>query len=139
LHFFRPDGPMPDALEAVLTIPPELGPTATVLSELRDRVRRVEVERTVERQRTGGRLRGRRAVLAQSWRDQPASCEPRRNLRPRIATPSKWARIEALLRNRAFVVEYADARARWRAGAAAVFPPGTYWLQRFASVSILET
>jgi hypothetical protein len=130
---------MPDALEAVLTIPPELGPTATVLSELRDRVRRVEVERAVERQRTGGRLRGRRAVLAQSWRDQPASCEPRRNLRPRIATPCKWARIEALLRNRAFVVEYADARARWRAGAAAVFPPGTYWLQRFASVSILET
>jgi hypothetical protein len=40
------------------------------------------------------------------------------------------------MRNRAFVVEYADARARWRDGAAAVFPPGTYWLPRFASVPV---
>jgi hypothetical protein len=48
-------------------------------------------------------------------------------------------RIEALLRNRAFVVAYADARARWQNGTAAMFPPGTYWLQRFASVPILET
>jgi hypothetical protein len=107
-----------------------------MLSELRDRVRRVEHERAAERQRTGGRVSGRRAVLAQSWRDQPASHEPRRNLRPRIATRSTWARLEALLRDRAFVVDYVDARARWKYGAAAVFPPGTYWLQRFASVPI---
>ena len=139
LHFFRPDGPMPDALELGLIIPPELGPIVAVLSELRDRVRGVEFELAAERQRTGGRVHGRRAVLAQSWRDQPGSYEPRRNLRPRVAAQNKWARIEALLRNRAFVEEYADARARWREGAAPVFPPGTYWLQRFASVPVLET
>jgi hypothetical protein len=78
-------------------------------------------------------------VLAQSWREFPASVEPRRNLRPQVASRSKWARIEALLRNRAFVMEYASARERWRDGIAAVFPPGTYWLQRFASVPVLET
>jgi putative transposase len=139
LHFFRSAGPMPDALEMPLTIPPELGPAAAVLSELRERVRVVELERAAERLGTGGRVLGRRAVLAQSWRDHPASCEPRRNLRPRVATQSKWARIEALLRNRAFAAEYADARARWRDGIPAVFPPGTYWLQRFASVPVLET
>jgi len=138
LHFFRPDGPMADALELTLTIPPELGPAAEVVSELRDRVRAIERDRAAERQRTGRRILGRRGVLSQSWQDQPGSHEPRRNLRPRLATPNRWARIEALLRNRAFVVEYADARARWQDGAAAVFPPGTYWLQRFASVPIHE-
>jgi REP-associated tyrosine transposase len=59
--------------------------------------------------------------------------------RPRVATRCKWARIEALMRNRAFVVDYASARERWRNGIAAVFPAGTYWLQRFASVPVLET
>jgi hypothetical protein len=82
---------------------------------------------------------GRRAVLAQSWRESPASVEPRRNLRPRVASRNKWARIEALLRNRAFVLEYAMARDRWRNGIPVVFPAGTYWLQRFASVPVGET
>ena len=139
LHFFRPDGPMPDALELSLTLPTELGPAAAVLSEVRDRVRAVEREREAERARTGRRVLGRRAVLAQSWRDCPASVEPRRNLRPTVAARCKWARIEALLRNRAFTREYASARERWRHGMPAVFPPGTYWLQRYASVPVHET
>ena len=139
LHFFRPDGPMPDALELPLTIPAELGPAAELLSELRDRVRAVELEREAERARTGRRVLGRRAVRTQSWRASPSSVEPRRNLRPRVATRCKWARIEALMRNRAFVVDYASARERWRNGVPAVFPAGTYWLQRFASVPVLET
>jgi hypothetical protein len=33
----------------------------------------------------------------------------------------------------------ASDRKRWRGGAPAVFPPATYWLQRFASVPVLET
>ena len=68
LHFFRPDGPMPDALELPLTIPAELGPAAELLSELRDRVCAVELERAAERARTGRRVLGRRAVRTQSWR-----------------------------------------------------------------------
>ncbi len=138
LHFFRPDGPMPETVEMPLTIPPELGPAADVLTELRERVRAVEAEREAERQRTGGRVYGRRAVLAQSWRGQPTSREPRRNLRPRVAAQNKWARIEALLRNRAFVEAYTTARAAWREGIPAMFPPGTYWLGRFAQVTVAE-
>jgi hypothetical protein len=65
--------------------------------------------------------------------------EPRRNLRPRVATRSQWPRIEALLRNRAFAADYADARERWRSGLPAAFPAGTYWLHRFASITVLET
>ena len=139
LHFFRPDGPMPDTLPLPLTLPAELGPAAAVISELRDRVHAVELECAAERARTGRRVQGRRAVRAQSWRDYPASVEPRRNLRPRVAARSKWARVEALLRNRAFATEYASARERWRTGEPAVFPPGTYWLHRFASVPVLQT
>jgi hypothetical protein len=139
LHFFRPDGPLPDALELPLTLPAELGPAVAMLSELRVRVRAIELEREADRGRTGRRVLGRRAVLGQSWRDCPTSVEPRRSLRPRVASRSKWARIEALLRNRAFVIEYASARDRWQNGVPVVFPSGTYWLQRFASVPVLET
>jgi hypothetical protein len=139
LHFFRADGSMPEELELPLTLPVELGPAAEVLAELRDRVRAVELERAAERARTGRRVLGRRAVCVQSWRESPASMEPRRNLRPRVASRNKWARIEALLCDRAFVTEYAIARDRWRNGIPVVFPPGTYWLQRFASVPVGET
>jgi REP element-mobilizing transposase RayT len=76
LHFFRPDGPMPEVVEMRLTIPPELGLEAELLAELRNRVRAVEVELEAERRRTGHRVMGRRAVLAQSWREQPTSREP---------------------------------------------------------------
>lgn len=108
-HFFRADGPMPDAVELRLLIPPELGPEAEVLAELRQRVQAVEEELAGERRRTGRRVYGRRAVRQQSWRDQPSSVEPRRTLRPRVAARSAWARIEALQRNRAFLVAYAAA------------------------------
>jgi len=56
-----------------------------------------------------------------------------------VAAPSKWARIEALLRNRAFVAAYTSARERWRVGLPVVFPADTYWLRRFAQVPVAET
>ena len=138
-HFFRAEGPMPKAVELRFALPPELGPEEEVLRQLRERVRAVEAERAMERQRTGRRVIGRRAVLAQPWRSQPASQEPRRKLRPRVAARSKWGRVEALLRNRAFVAAYTSARERWRAGLPVVFPVGTYWLRRFAQVPVAET
>jgi len=135
-HFFRPDGIMPAAVEMRLAIPVELGPEAEVLEDLRQRVAAAVASFSAERQRAGRPVFGRRAVLQQPWSDRPASVEPRRNLRPRIAARSKWARIEALLRNRAFLVDYAAARAGWLDGLAVVFPVGTYWLRRFASVPV---
>jgi hypothetical protein len=116
----------------------QLGPAAAVRSELRKRVRAVELERAAERTRTVRRLLGRRAVLAQSRRDLPVTVELRGNLRPRIATRGQWTRIDALLRNRAFAADYASARDQWRNGLPAVFPAGTYWLRRSASVPMLE-
>jgi hypothetical protein len=95
-----------------------------------------ELSIAAERQRTGQRVYGRRAVLRQAWWERPTSFEPRRNLRPRVAARSKWARIEALQRNRAFLIDYAAAREGWRCGSTVRFPAGTYWLGRFAGVPI---
>jgi putative transposase len=113
-------------------IPPELGDPDVFRRELRERVEAVERQIASERARTGAIVLGRRGVLRQSWRGQPVHDEPRRGLRPRVAARSMWSRVEALLRNRAFVIAYREARVRWCAGLPAVFPLGTYWLSRFA-------
>ena len=126
---------MPENVELRLTIPPELGPEAEVLAELRERVQVVEAER----RQTGRRVLGRRTVLQQSWRGYPSSVEPRRNLRPQVASRSKWARIEALLRNRAFIEDYVRARDAWRECSPMAFPQGTYWLRRLASGTVAAT
>jgi hypothetical protein len=96
----------------------------------------VEEEQAAARRRTGTRVLGRRAVLRQSWRDRPASLEPRRGLRPRLAARSKWTRIEALRRDRQFLEDYRASRTDWLAGVDTTFPYGTYWLRRFANVPI---
>ena len=137
-HFFRANGPMPAEVELTLAIPPELGAAAEVLAELEHRVRAVEAQVAAERQRTGQRVCGRRAVLQQSWRGQPVSREPRRNLRPSVAARNQWARLEALLRNREFIIAYTEARKTWREDATVKFPPGTYWLRRFVNVPVAE-
>jgi len=138
-HFYRRDGVMPEAVELRLAIPAELGPQAEVLAELRQRVAATEAALAAERQRAGTRVYGRRAVLQQSCWGRPASFESRRNLRPRIAARSKWARIEALRHNQDFVEDYTTAREAWRSGASVMFPPGTYWLRRHAHVLIAAT
>jgi hypothetical protein len=67
---------MPDAVEMRLAIPAELGPEADVLEELRQRVAAAVAATGAERQRTGQRVYGRRAVLQQSWWGRPTSFEP---------------------------------------------------------------
>ncbi len=135
-HFFRPNGPMPAAVTLTFTLPRELGDPEQLLAELRERVAATEAVLVAERMQTGARVLGRRTILRQSWRDCPASREPRRNLRPRFAARNPWARVEALRRNREFLVTYREARARWIDGDAIPFPVGTYWLRRFAHVPL---
>jgi hypothetical protein len=135
-HFFRDDGDLPEELELTLGLPPELGDADEILATIRRRVAEVEAEAAAERARTGARVLGRRAIRQQSWRDRPRTHEPRFGLRPTVAARNKWARIEALQRNRAFLDAYRDARARWLTGARAIFPPGTYYLRRFAAVPV---
>jgi hypothetical protein len=53
-----------------------------------------------------------------------------------VAAKNKWARIEALLRNRGFIEKYRDAFLRHMAGLPNVlFPFGTFWMRKFAKVA----
>ena len=121
-----------------LTIPPELGPREEIVRELEQRVTAAEKRLAEERMRTGRRVLGRRNVKLQDWRESPDTFEKRRGLRPTVKAKDKWARIEALQRNKAFVVAYRLARKLWLAGFETTFPPGTYWLHKFAGVRVAE-
>ena len=137
-YFFREEGGMPEVVSLSLSRPrgfEHLSPSefATLVAE---RVRHVEEVVMVDRRRTGARILGRRGVLSQKVTERPQNREPRRELNPRVAARSKWSRIEALLRNKAFRDAYAAARASFISGIRNVlFPPGTYWLKRFASAA----
>lgn len=135
LHFFRPTGPMPESATLQMTIPPELGDRDEVIASVRAGVDIVEREIAAQRACTGAGVVGRRRVLEQSWKDSPASIEPRRTLRPRFAG-GVVERANALLDYRAFLVAYRLARARWLERRESMFPPGTYWLARFAAVPV---
>jgi REP element-mobilizing transposase RayT len=135
-QFFRAEGPMPDCVRLELVVPAELGDAEEFRRELRARVAEAEAGFAEERRLTGQRVLGRRAILRQSWRASPTDHEPRRGLRPRVAARSVWSRLEALRRDRAFLIAYREARASWLAGRTTVFPIGTYWLRRFANVPI---
>ncbi len=137
-HFFRDDGHMPETVELTLTIPPDLGDRDRIVAALRDGVAAVEARHERERRASGKRVVGRASVLRQSWRATPTSKEPRRELRPRVAARSKWARIAALQRNREFILAYRKAREAWLTGTPIPFPPGTYWLQRFANITVQQ-
>jgi putative transposase len=138
-YFFSPDGDMPEEETLDLVLPPELGDPDEFRRELRERVAAAEAEYAAERARTGRRVLGRRAILEQSWRDRPSTPPaPPGGLRPTIATKNPAARVAALQRNTAFGVAYYVARQLWLAGFAVIFPPGTYWLRRFARITVAE-
>ena len=134
-HFFRDEGVMPDTVILAFRRPRgfEQMAAADFATLVTDRIRQFEERTAAERRREGAGVLGRRAILRQSWRARPRDRELRRALNPRVAARSKWRRIEALLRNRAFRDAYLAARALFVEGVRDVlFPAGTYWLRRFA-------
>ena len=134
-HFFREDGPMPETTTLSFVRPQGFDEVnaAEFVNLVRARVKQVEDDSAAERRRTASAVYGRKAILAQRWSDRPRDREPDRELNPRVAAGSKWSRIEALLRNRAFREAYVIARTLFLEGAKEVlFPAGTYWLRRFA-------
>ena len=136
MHFFREQGPMPETVTLSFARPPGFeSMTEREFAKLvTDRIRQAEETAAVARRSASNSILGRRAVLQQRWNDRPSTREPRRQLDPRVAARSKWSRIEALLRNRAFRDAYLTARATFVAGIRDVcFPAGTYWLRRFAN------
>jgi len=140
-RFFRKDGGLPESVTLEIEQPPGFGHLAPAewRAILADRISSVETAARDERQAEGRRILGRAEVLRQRPTDRPQSWEAHRQLSPRVASLNKWARIEAIQRNKIFVAAYRAARDLWRAGVDALFPPGTYWLRRFAGVPVEET
>lgn len=101
---------------------------------VREHVDQAEAAAKAERLEKGIKLVGRKAVLRQHWNDTPNTREPRRGLSPRVACRNKWARIETLQRNQAFLDQYRGARADHLAGRGALFPAGTWWLCRYGGL-----
>ncbi len=103
---------------------------------LRDKVKERERKARKELKAEGRRPKGEEKVSKQRWNALPETYEPRFTLTPTVAGRSKWARISALQRNRAWEAEYAAARAAQRRGEPAVFPYGTYAELRFRNVAV---
>ncbi len=134
-HFFRDGGVMPAEVSLELVIPETLGPAAVVIAEVRAGVEVVEARMAEQRAHTGKRVIGYKQIIAQDWWSSPKSFERRRSLRPRFAGQTE-VRVRALDQFRAFLEAYCDARKAWLKGANPCFPPGTYWLARFAPVRV---
>ena len=138
LRYFRPDGDLPESITLPVERPPgfdHMG-AAEWRTLLGERIRAVETAARDERRMEGRSILGRAQVLRQRPSDRPQSTETRRQTSPRVASINKWARIEAIQRNKAFLDAYRVARDLWTSGVAAIFPAGTYWLRKFAGVPV---
>ena len=135
-HFFRKNGPTPKSVELELTLPDVLGERSSVIRELVERVRVVETTCAKVRHAAGQRVHGRRRIIRTKWNSVAKTEEPRGELSPAIACRDREARLNAFRELRAFRSAYRDARETWLHGGKAVFPPGTYWLRRFAAVPL---
>jgi putative transposase len=137
-HFFRPEGQQPESV--VLPIARPRGFAELAQSEwaelLTMRLRLAEEQHRARRTAAGKTSLGRAAILAQNPFEAPRTPEPHFGLSPRVAAKSRWPRIEALQRSRAFIERYKQAIRAWLAGVTeSIFPFGTYWMRRFARVA----
>jgi hypothetical protein len=136
-HFFRADGEMPEVVELPIHRPVGFeGLSPDDWAKLVEgRVRDEEARERARRAAQGIAVLGRQGILSQRPFDHPKTHALHFRMNPRVAAKSKWARIEALLRNRAFVEKYREAFVRHVAGLAAVlFPFGTYLMRKLARV-----
>ncbi len=135
-HYFDKDGDMPETVILKLEIPRRFGDPAWIRERVRQGIEDVEAECAAKCRRAKKRVLGAAGVKAQDWRSCPSSRRQRGGIRPHVASKWIWRRLEVLQRNKQFQKDYRAAYAAWRAGEPAVFPAGTYWLARFANVTV---
>jgi putative transposase len=135
--YFRSDGTMPDEIQLTIERPPQFAHMSQEAYEelVEEQLFRREQKIAAKMAAKGQSFLGIRAVMGQGFTSSPKSKAPRRELNPRVAAKSKWQRIEAIQRNKAFLAEYHEARKRWKDGERDVlFPYGTYGLRIHAGV-----
>ena len=117
-------------MDLELTAPPGFDSPAHFRERLTVALSVLEEQAAVALAAQGGTFLGRARILAQKPTAQPASTEPRGQLRPTVAGRDKWKRIEALSRLREFLTAYRMAWQSMREGVRdVVFPSGTYGLR----------
>ena len=135
--FFRTDGNMPEEVRLNIVPPPQFEEAEADLFEQQVEflLKRREAKIKAKMELAGRSFLGARGVVQQHHEAVPNSFESRRELNPRVAGKSKWHRIEAIQRQKEFLLAYREAYQRWKAGVREVlFPPGTYGLRVFAGV-----
>lgn len=135
---FDPDGDMPEELTLTLERPPIFSDRSDdeLCELLKDAVLTREKKYQNEFRRSNRRFMGAEKLRRQRWNRAPQSFEERFTRAPRIAASSAWMVLAELQRDREWERRYAAERALVLAGKDAVFPPGTYWLRRFAGVTV---
>jgi REP element-mobilizing transposase RayT len=137
-HFFRDNSGMPDVVSLPMARPhgfEDLGQSEWA-SLVTDRVRAKEANHRQRRAAQGITVLGRDGIFRQDPFACPSGYSPRFQMSPKFAAKNKWARIEALLRNRGFIEKYRDAFLAHIAGLAnVVFPFGTYLMRKIAKVA----
>lgn len=135
-HFFRKEGPSPMTGSLELVCPKGFGSIDELRQRLTDALTEREDRAARELAEAGRSFMGVRKVLAQSPFARPAPGEPRRGLKPRLASRDKWKRVEAIGRLKAFLAEYREAWRSFKAGARdAAFPEGTYGMRVWCGVA----
>jgi putative transposase len=128
--FFRTDGPMPAVARLCLRRPPGCEASDAFITRLLLQLHDDEDRAALRVAGQGRSFLGVAVVLAQSPRARPAPVDPRRRIRPRIATRNVARRVAALRRLREFAQDYREAFDAWTGGVREVlFPLGT-WLMR---------
>lgn len=134
-HFFREEGNMPETISLTFERPfgfEEL-PQPDWASMVKDKLREVEFSHRERRRAEGKNVFGRRRVLAQHPFDSPESKSLHFHLKPKIAAKSKWARVEAIQRDKNFIQQHAQSLRDFLAKIpGTLFPFGTYWWHKFA-------
>lgn len=129
-EFFREGGPLPERARLVLHRPPGFEGDDAFVETLTALVGAAEDRAAATLECEGRSFVGARRVQRQDPLARPASVEPRRGLKPRVACRNKWRRIELLLCTREFPRAHREALDAWRAGIRDVlFPAGT-WAMR---------
>jgi REP element-mobilizing transposase RayT len=135
--YFRRNGPVPERVSGVLTLPPAFEHMGEFEFKtlVRGRVDAKVEEVRFEVENRGGAYLGREAVLAQHWNETPKSVPPRPTLNPRIACKDSDLRQELLEARKEFQQQHRDARLEFCEGDREVlFPHGTFWMRRYAGV-----
>lgn len=136
--FFDGSGQMPETAELTLSRPPiyrELD-DEQMFERLIDAVRVAERKAQQRLRRENRRFMGVEKLAKQHWNRAPRSFEERFTQAPSVAASSKWLVLAELQRDREWERAYAMAREELLAGREARFPMGTYWLRRFAGVTV---